>query len=283
MTDPNTKRCWADELHLPRAGVRTIFLLPFVIAAIAHLILLTNPGLFWQLTRKAHWFGPVQTQVTTIPTTEEEEHRAKNAWRFERHFGPNHIAKIGVEVVTAILAFQISRQARRRGRRALANLYLVVAIGVVVVSAEEARWGQSFGLNLFPEKVVDQVQKTNLQGEFTIHNQPRVQRLVKAAMTVLALYGFLSGCIVSRWRRDWLKEKAFYFFIPHPVFIPGFAFVLFYTIERVIYKLVTGSRVSPLWRALQEPTELIAVMTLMLFCWVVLRTVKSWPLAADAR
>lgn len=283
MSTQTTQVGWAQDLFLPRAVVRAIFLLPLAIYLGAHALLLADPYLFWSLTRKAHWFGATHVvQDTGDLTPEEREHFEKNAYRYCESWGPNHVAKIAVEMVTAAVAFQIFRHARRRGRKGLAALYLVVAIGAAVVAAEESRWGETFGLRLFPEDFAKQVKRTNLQAEMTLHNQPRAQKLIKDAMTALALYGFLASIIVARWRREWLRERAFYFFIAHPVLAPGFAVVLLYNLERTLHKWITGERMPPTWTALQEPAELVAVMTLLFFCWFVLRAVKRWPLPDHA-
>jgi hypothetical protein len=283
VSTPTPRARWTEELGLPRAAVRAIFLLPLVIYLGAHLLLLADPYLFWSLTRKAHWFGSAQVvEDTSDLTPEEREHFEKNAYRYCESWGPNHVAKIGVELAAAVIAFQIFRQARRRGRKSLATLYLIVAIGAAVVAAEEARWGETFGLRLFPEDFAKEIKRTNLQAEMTLHNQPRAQKLIKDAMMVLALYGLLASVIVARWRREWLRERAFYLFIAHPVLTPGFAVVLLYNLERTLHKLFTGERMPPTWTALQEPAELVAVMTLLLFCWLVLRTVKRWPLPDHA-
>lgn len=275
--------CWAEELRLPRAAVRIIFLLPLAIFLAAHALMFACPDLFWSLTRKAHWFGSTQVLEDTADLTPEERvHFEKNAYRYCDNLGPNHVAKIAVEVLTAVVAFQIFRHARRRGRPGLAALYLVVALGASGVAAEEARWGESFGLRLFPEDFARRVKRTNLQAELTLHNQPRIQKRIKDAMNVLALYGLAGSLLVARRRRAWLQDRAFYFFIPHPVLAPGFAVVLLYSLERLVYKLATGDRIPPIWSSMQEPAELVAVLTLLVFCWLVLRAVKRWPAVAHA-
>jgi hypothetical protein len=116
----------------------------------------------------------------------------------------------------------------------------------------------------------------------TFHNQPGAMNIIKIGMDLLALYCLAGSLLVAWRRRDWLKEWAFYLFIPHPVLATGFACVLAYSLERRAYKWLTGQRVEPLWSALKEPTELIAVITLMLYCWLVLRAVKKWPVTAHA-
>ncbi|MCX7825497.1 MAG: hypothetical protein N2689_08050 [Verrucomicrobiae bacterium] len=259
-------------------------MLPIVIFAAAHTLMLVRPAVFWNLTAKARWFGPLtpRSAVETAGVLADDERARKHAWRYQHCLGPNHVAKIAVEAATAVIALQIAWHAKRRGRRALAVIYLVVGVGAAVIAADEARWGETFGLQLFPDSWTVQVKETNLQAELTLHNQPRVQNWIKLGMTVLALYGLISSLWVASRRREWFQEKALYAFIPHPVLTPGFVVVLFHALERVAYKWITGNRVPPLWSRLQEPTELVAVLTLLIFCWLALRTVKRWPRVAHA-
>jgi len=278
MPDPKPKQSWAEELRLPRAAVAALFLLPVVIFAAAHVLMWCQPAIFWQLTIKGYWSDPAaeSTPAEALRAMVDEEHARKNAWRYTEYLGPNHMAKIAVEAAIAVVAALVAWQAWRRGRRGLAWLYLVVALGAAVIAAEEARWGETFGLRLLPDSLASRVKQTNLQAELTLHNQPRVQNLIKLAMTVLALYGLAGSILVARRRREWLQQKALYLFIPHPLLTPGFAVVLFYSLERRVYKWITGERVPKDWSQLQEPVELVAVLTLLLFCWLALRTVKRW-------
>lgn len=263
--------------------MRFIFLLPIVIYAAAHILLIATPDLFWWMTRKAHWFGSQQfVEDAEVLNARDRAHFEKNIHRYAEHLGPNHIAKIAVEAVIAVTAFQVFRLARRRARPGLATLYFVVSAGALVVAAEEARWGETFGLELFPQHLTHQVKSANLQAEMTLHNMPSAQRLTGNAKVALALYGLIGGILVARLRREWLLDRAFYFFIPHPLLAPGFAVVLLYSLERGLYKWIVGRRVTTLWSALQEPSELVAVLTLLLFCWLVLRTVNRWPQSPHA-
>ncbi|MBM3887752.1 MAG: hypothetical protein FJ388_01365 [Verrucomicrobia bacterium] len=277
---------WAEELRLPRATVATIFLLPLLIFGAAHVVMFTDAGLFRELTRKAYWFGPVAPPPAAAQarTADDEEfYWSKHAWRFERGFGPINVAEFAAVAVAAVLAFRIFLHARRTGRTRLAALYLAIALGSALIAADEVRWGQSFGLNLFPQDVVETIRSRNRQGELTLHNQPGVMDFVKKAITLLAIWGLGAGLYVARKHRDWFQEKAFYWFLPHPVLAPGFAIVLFYDVERLVYRLVTGSRPRGAWSAMQEPAELVAVMAFMWFCWFALRAVKRWPQGAAPR
>ncbi|MCX7825887.1 MAG: hypothetical protein N2689_10055 [Verrucomicrobiae bacterium] len=276
---------WADDLRLSRATVAAIFFLPIVIIVVAHAVLFCDPLLFRKMTRKAYWFGPVapppaESQAKTAGG--EEFYWSKHAWRFERGFGPINVAEFAVVAVAAVLAFRVFLHARRRGRTGLAALYLAIALISAIIAADEVRWGQSFGLNLFPQDVVEAVRSRNRQGEMTLHNQPGVMDVLKKAITALALWGLGAGIYTVRKHREWFQEKAYYWFLPHPVLASSFAVVLFYDVERVIYRIVVGSRPRGAWSAMQEPAELAAVLAFMWFCWFALRAVKRWPVPAKS-
>jgi hypothetical protein len=105
------------------------------------------------------------------------------------------VAMIGAAVAFAIAA----RRAQQTGRRGLTILFLLVAVGSVVVAGEEISWGQRLLGLTTPESL----KEINRQGETNIHNISSLQRVFNLGELLVGLYGFAVPLIwASRAARD---------------------------------------------------------------------------------
>jgi len=81
----------------------------------------------------------------------------------------------------------------RHGDRAAAAVLVILAVGAVLVVGEEISWGQRFFDFGTPE-----VFSRNKQGETNLHNDERLDRIVRAATLLAGLYGLVACLAVRR-------------------------------------------------------------------------------------
>lgn len=99
--------------------------------------------------------------------------------------GPIELGQV-VLMGGAAVAFGVAAvRARAAGRRGLAAIYLLVAVGAFVATGEEISWGQRILGFTTPEPL----EPVNQQGESNLHNIVGVQRLFNLGEMLAGLYG----------------------------------------------------------------------------------------------
>ena len=190
--------------------------------------------------------------------------------------GPEHTAYTGlvredslVEYATSVaylgagwVAVVVALGLRRRDVRALAGLWSLLALTLMLASLEEISWGQRlFGVQT-PELFT-----SNVQGEMNLHNLPLPQRCLHGAYIVVGLFGGLAWALVPRWSPARFREFArwilpasslFSYFLPVALFYLVFDF----TPQRWIGS--DGLRFGFVSTFDQEPAELLLSLGFLL-------------------
>jgi hypothetical protein len=110
-------------------------------------------------------------------------------------------AILGASAVFAL----VGRPAQQAGRRRLAVLFLLVAVGAFVVAGEEISWGQRI-LGLATPAALAEI---NHQGETNIHNISALQRVFNVGELLVGLYGFGVPLLwANRAARDRLRRES---------------------------------------------------------------------------
>ena len=90
-------------------------------------------------------------------------------------------------ILAASLVFAVAgRRAWQAGRRNMAILFALVAIGAFVVAGEEISWGQ----RILGLQTPEALREINHQDETNIHNINGLQRVFNLGELVVGLYGF---------------------------------------------------------------------------------------------
>ncbi len=110
-------------------------------------------------------------------------------------------------VVLALLCFRMRERVRSR---LFGPLMLAFAVGCFFFAGEEASWGQHW----FGFEPPEEIAQRNDQGEFNLHNDPLLEKLLdqppRLALTLAALVGGIVAPLVRRRRglRDHALESA---------------------------------------------------------------------------
>jgi hypothetical protein len=147
-------------------------------------------------------------------------------------------------IVTASIAFALTaRRTLQLGRRGLAVLFLLVAVGAFVVAGEEISWGQRIFGFLTPDALKD----VNHQGEANVHNISTLQPVFNLGELFVGLYGF---AVPLLWANHTVRNVLLDRLRPDPLLIPplclGTLFFLpfAYRAVRAVFLPTAGERIT---------------------------------------
>jgi hypothetical protein len=166
---------------------------------------------------------------------------------------------LAVAILLPVLAFRLYKT----GRRGMALLYAVVAIGVLFTAGEEISWGQ----RIFGWQTPEAVEAINRQGETTVHNIGGVQELVPAAMLLASLYGACAPLVWAAVRARFKKAGPAHLIFPPLCLVPAFGLAAAYRLFRLLLWPSPDYGVSEY----AEVMEFCLYLGVALFCWFNLR------------
>lgn len=145
----------------------------------------------------------------------------------------------------------------KKNNTILAIIFLVLAIGLLVVAGEEISWGQ----RILEIQTPQQLAQRNLQEEITIHNIDVFFGLVYRGYMVIGLLGS------SLWMiKNSLNKRLFAplnqivdIFIPDWYLFIYFLIVFIYNFDRIYISRYVGESLS------EEPMELILMLAIFIF------------------
>jgi len=111
-------------------------------------------------------------------------------------------------------------------------LFVVAAIGMLLLAGEEISWGQRFFGWSTPEKF----QAVNVQGETTLHNLNGVHQSVQFAQILVGLYGVVLPFLVPRLSSGWLGNLLREI-VPGVALVPYFLPLLGWRIVRLFWTI----------------------------------------------
>ncbi len=177
-------------------------------------------------------------------------------------------------IFAASIAFFVAAiRAWRSGRRGLAAIYLVVAIGSFVTAGEEISWGQRVLGFATPEEL----EPINHQGESNIHNISMIQHAFNVGELLAGLYGllipilWLSPSVRSRIGR-WLDPML----VPPLCLVALFFLPFAYRTLRYIFLIDAGQRITELGE-IPELAFYLAVLVMGVATVRALRTSPAGP------
>ena len=201
--------------------------------------------------------------------------------------GPEHVAYTGlvredglVEDATSVaylgagcVAVVVARGLRLRGERALAGLWSLLVLALVLFCLEEISWGQRvFGVPT-PELFT-----SNVQGEINLHNLPFLQRFLHGAYIGAGLFGGLAWALIPERSPARILELARWILPPASLFSYFLPVALFYLVFDYTPQSWIGSdglRFGFVSTFDQEPVELLLSLGFLLFAlqgWARLRS-----------
>jgi hypothetical protein len=207
-----------------------------------------------------------------------------------REDGPVEYATSAAYLGAGVIAGIVARGLQRRGERALAVLWVGLALLLVLAGLEEISWGQ----RLFGVQTPD-LFASNVQNEMNLHNLPLVQHSLHGAYIAVGLFGafawaLVPRCCPARWREfvGWIVPGSalFSFFLP----VALFYLVYDFTPQRWVGS--DGLRFGFVSTFDQEPAELLLALGLLVFAvhawarlhgWVRERAAQSGSPSAPGR
>ena len=173
-----------------------------------------------------------------------------------------------VAILAASLIFaRVAWLTLQAGRRGLAILFVLVAVGAFVVAGEEISWGQRILGFLTPDALKD----VNHQGEANVHNISTLQPVFNLGELLVGLYGFgvpllwANSSVRNRLRLDRLRVDPL--LIP-PLCLATLFFLPFaYRAFRAIFLPAAGERITEFG----ELPELTLYLGILVMALVILR------------
>jgi len=142
--------------------------------------------------------------------------------------------------LSLLLAVGIVGRLWRGGRRGVACLYALVALGLCFLVGEELAWGQ----RVFGWTTPESLEAINKQGETTLHNIEGVGYAFKWAQLLVGAYGAILPVLLPWWIEGsaaWARARGFLaFVIPHFTLIPCFAFMFVWRLYRNLFEEPTN-------------------------------------------
>jgi hypothetical protein len=120
---------------------------------------------------------------------------------------------------TVPVALFVALRLRRNGARLGAGVFLLLAVGALLVAGEEISWGQ----RIFGVETPENLRALNRQGEIGVHNVSSVEHVLIVGFMLAGLYGSLVPWLALR--RPLVKERLG-LFVP-PLYLTSFFFVVF--------------------------------------------------------
>ncbi len=178
-----------------------------------------------------------------------------------------------ISATSGILAW-VSAQLIRTGRRAMAALYVLLALGTFFVAGEEISWGQ----RIFGWRTPEALEVINAQQEISVHNIHGFHQLFIYAVMLGGLYGTVAplvGLALSPARR-WSVTGSLV--IPPLCLIPAFFMPFGYRLGRMLLRpeqyVAPGYAVFVITE-FSELTELCLYFGLLVFAWLNLRRLRQ--------
>jgi hypothetical protein len=135
-----------------------------------------------------------------------------------------------------LLAVGIVGRLGRGGRRGIACLYALLAVGLCFLVGEELAWGQ----RIFGWTTPEPLEAINKQGEITLHNIEGVGYAFKWAQLLVGAYGAILPVLLPWWidgSAAWSRARGFLaFVIPHFTLVPYFAFMFTWRLYRNLFE-----------------------------------------------
>jgi hypothetical protein len=178
-------------------------------------------------------------------------------------------------IFAASIAFAVAAvRAYRLGRRGLAVIYLIVALGSFVTAGEEISWGQRVVGWATPEAL----ETVNKQGESNIHNISIVQHAFNVGELLAGLYGLIIpiawlSSSVRRGLGRWLDPML----VPPICLIALFFLPFAYRTARYLLFPFPGQRIVELG----EIPELAFYLAVLVMGVVTVRMIRQPALTAD--
>jgi hypothetical protein len=176
----------------------------------------------------------------------------------------------------AVISLLLARRLRRLGRRPLAGIFLVGAVGLFLVAGEEVSWGQELWERIipgFPDS--EDLRGVNAQGETTLHNLHGIGRITNMAFFALAAYGTL-GPLLGRLvdRAGWTVGTRSALTFPRetlPAFALAFVFFLAYFFLPFSQEMTEPfDEAERAFLRFQEVAELAVSLGILLHVWLLI-------------
>ena len=171
-------------------------------------------------------------------------------------------------ILAASIVFGLAGfHAWRNGRRGLAILFALVAVGSFVVAGEEISWGQRI-LGLQTPEALDEI---NHQGETNIHNINGVQKIFNLGEMLVGLYGFGVPILLSiAAGRRLVRRSIDRLLVPPLAFSALFFLPFLYRAFRAFFLPEAGERITEFG----EVPELTLYVGILLTGAVILRSLR---------
>ena len=177
-------------------------------------------------------------------------------------------------ILAAVPAFLMAAvRANRMGRRGLAAIYVVVAVGCFVTAGEEISWGQ----RVLGFATPAELEPINHQGESNIHNISLVQHAFNVGELLAGLYGLI---IPIAWLQPDVRRRLGRWIDPllvPPLCLIALFFLPFaYRTVRYIFFIDAGQRITELG----EVPELAFYLAVLVMGIATVRALRPGPSAA---
>jgi hypothetical protein len=173
---------------------------------------------------------------------------------------------------TVPVALAVAMRLWRGGERLGAGVFLLLAVGALLIAGEEISWGQ----RIFDVETPETLNALNRQGEIGVHNISSVEHVLIVGFMLAGLYGSLVPWLALRHP---LAKRRLGLFVP-PLYLTSFFFVVFlHRLARLAFPSLEG---NTFFVKFGEWPELCFATALLQFALLTARGKLQAPSAAPA-
>jgi hypothetical protein len=165
-------------------------------------------------------------------------------------------------------ALVLARLHHREGRRGIAAVFVLAAIGLFGIAGEEISWGQ----RIFGWGTPEALAEINRQGETTLHNVETIEELVRWSVFGVAVAATVAALLYDRGPRH-ARHPVVRALVPSRVFVPAFVLIAGWRMYRET--VVPPASLRFAISEFTEIVELVMASTVAIFLALQLRDLRA--------